>query len=52
MPDIAAVWKRIEAHAGESFHQIRGAEFTYRIEKNSLIPSRPNAITIIWVDGM
>jgi hypothetical protein len=42
MSDMAAVWKRIEAHVGEPFHQIRGAEFTYRIEKNSLIPSRTN----------
>jgi hypothetical protein len=27
MPSIADVWARIEAHAGEVFHQKRGASF-------------------------
>ncbi len=28
-PDIDEVWWRIDAHAGETFRQIRGGEFTY-----------------------
>jgi hypothetical protein len=42
MPDITTVWKRIEAHAGEQFHQLRGAAFTYRIKGTSVIPDRTN----------
>jgi hypothetical protein len=42
MDDIDAVWRRIEAHAGETFRQVRGAEFTYRVEGSSVWPDRTN----------
>src|SRR5438067_304493 len=29
MDAIDVVWRRIEAHAGETFRQVRGGEFTY-----------------------
>ena len=40
--DPAAVWTRIEAHAGETFTQIRGGQFTYAIEGDSLDLDRTN----------
>lgn len=40
MDDIEAVWKRIEAHAGEEFRQVRGGRFTYRVEGNAIWPDR------------
>ena len=42
MDDIDAVWGRIEAHAGETFRQVRGGEFTYRVEGGSVWPDRTN----------
>lgn len=41
-PNIDTVWQRIAAHAGESFHQIRGGEFTYAVESSYLCPDRTN----------
>jgi hypothetical protein len=40
MDDIDAVWRRIEAHAGETFRQVRGGEFTYRVEGGCVRPDR------------
>jgi hypothetical protein len=42
VPDIDTVWRRIEAHAGETFRQVRGGEFTYEVEGNRLRPDRTN----------
>src|SRR5438067_2020057 len=42
MPDIDTIWSRIEEHAGESFHQLRGAEFTYVVKGGCLTPNRTN----------
>ena len=42
MISFSNVWARIEAHAGETFRQIRGGEFVYEIHGNSLIPDRTN----------
>jgi hypothetical protein len=36
MDDIDSVWRRIEAHGGETFWQLHGGEFTYRDEGSSL----------------
>lgn len=41
-PSITSVWERISAHAGETFHQIRGGEFTYVAESGYLRPDRTN----------
>lgn len=40
--NIDTVWKRIETHAGEKFHQMRGGAFTYEIQSSSLRPDRTN----------
>ena len=42
MPDISfdRVWQRIEAHAGETFRQIRGGEFTYEVRSGAVWPDR------------
>jgi hypothetical protein len=42
MDAIDAVWRRIEAHAGETFRQVRGGEFTYRVDGGSVWPDRTN----------
>jgi len=39
---IDAVFGRIAAHAGEAFHQIRGAEFRYVVQAEHVIPDRTN----------
>ena len=39
-PDINTVWNRIEEKAGETFHQIRGGEFTYIVAGGHVIPDR------------
>ena len=39
---IEEVWSRIEAHAGETFRQIQGAEFTYAVRSGSIWPNRTN----------
>lgn len=40
MPSIDAVWVRIEAHAGETFHLVRGGAFTYRVSGGHVVPDR------------
>lgn len=42
MPDVtfAEVWQRIESCAGETFHQIRGGEFTYEVRSGHVWPNR------------
>lgn len=42
MIPFPAVWKKIEARAGESFRQIRGGEFTYSIHSGCVVPDRTN----------
>ena len=42
MSEIEAIWARVEAHAGESFQQIRGNEFTYAVVGGHVIPDRTN----------
>lgn len=37
-PDM--VWNRIEAHAGETFEQVRGAIFTYQVVGGAVVPNR------------
>src|ERR1700737_1229178 len=39
---IDAVFERIAAHAGEVFHQIRGAEFRYGVQSDHIIPDQTN----------
>lgn len=39
-PDIASVWLRVEAHAGDTFEQLRGATFTYRVVWGRVVPDR------------
>jgi hypothetical protein len=34
------VWQRIEAHAGETFRQIRGGEFAYEVRSGAVWPDR------------
>ncbi|MBI3917902.1 MAG: hypothetical protein HY322_12945 [Betaproteobacteria bacterium] len=36
------IWKPIEAHQGEIFHQIRGQQFTYKVESGAVIPDTTN----------
>lgn len=40
--DIDEVWNRIVANEGETFYQIRGGEFTYKVKGNLIILSRTN----------
>lgn len=44
MPDVSfeAVWRRIQSHAGETFRQIRGGEFTFEVRSGSVWPDRTN----------
>ncbi len=35
-----AVWRRIVAHAGETFHTTGGLQFTYRVSGEGFFPSR------------
>jgi hypothetical protein len=37
---IEDIWMRIEAHAGERFHLIRGAVFSYAVLGGSVVPDR------------
>ena len=39
-PSFEEVWKRILVHEGETFYTKTGKPFTYRVEKNSVIPDR------------
>ncbi|HYF92463.1 MAG TPA: hypothetical protein VD969_09445 [Symbiobacteriaceae bacterium] len=36
------VWNRIEAHAGEEFHQVRGGAFRYEVKARYIRPDRTN----------
>jgi hypothetical protein len=38
--DFPKVWHRIEGHAGQTFHQKRGGEFSYIIRGNCVVPDR------------
>jgi hypothetical protein len=40
--DIDEIWRRIEAHAGESFALKQGGPFSYQIERGYLVPDRTN----------
>ena len=42
MVGFEEVWGRIEHHAGEEFHQIRGKTFRYEIQSGTLIPDTTN----------
>ncbi len=44
MPTISEVWARIEAHAGEVFHQKRGNPFTYTVSGGCIRPDRTNRL--------
>jgi hypothetical protein len=37
--EAARVWAAIERHAGETFHQVRGQAFTYRLQGAGIVPS-------------
>lgn len=39
---IETVWARITRHAGETFHLIRGGQFSYAVQGNSIKPDRTN----------
>ena len=39
---IDELWRRIVAHSGETFTQIRGGTFTYRMTNSAIIPDRTN----------
>jgi hypothetical protein len=41
---ISEVWARIEAHAGEVFHQKRGNPFTYTVSGGCVRPHRTNRL--------
>ena len=42
MPDVRfdVVWRRIQSHAGDTFRQIRGGEFTYEVRSGAVWPDR------------
>ena len=40
--NIEVVWRRIAAHQGEPFRQIRGQTFTYTVHESVLRPSTTN----------
>lgn len=42
MTCIENVWKRIELHEGQTFCQLRGGEFTYRMSGRSIKLDRTN----------
>jgi hypothetical protein len=44
MRTFQTVWTRIEANAGQTFHQIRGGAFTYRVYGGSVRPDRTNRL--------
>lgn len=39
-PRFEEIWRRIVDHAGETFHTIRGLEFTYEVDPGGFYPSR------------
>lgn len=42
MVDFEVIWKRIQAHSGETFTQIRGGEFTYKAGDGYIALDRTN----------
>lgn len=38
MGDFETTWFLIKRYAGQKFYQVRGTEFTYRVEKDYVIP--------------
>lgn len=40
--EFERVWRRIERHAGEPFHQIRRGAFTYEVRSGAVWPDRTN----------
>jgi hypothetical protein len=44
MVEFQKVWRRIIAHRGEVFTQIRDRKFTYSIKHNQVIPDRTNQL--------
>ncbi len=44
MRDIATIWTRIETNSGQTFHQVEGGEFTYRVKGRTLKPDRTNRV--------
>jgi hypothetical protein len=42
--DIATIWGRIEAHAGETFRQKQGGAFTYEVRAGCVVPDRTNRL--------
>jgi hypothetical protein len=41
-PAMGSVWERIEAHAGQEFHMIRGAHFHYEVTGDHVLLDRTN----------
>jgi hypothetical protein len=39
-----AVWDRIKALQGETFHQVRGGAFTYVVMSGCVVPDRTNRL--------
>lgn len=42
MTNIEIVWSKIKEYEGETFSQIRGGVFTYKIHGNYILPDRTN----------
>lgn len=42
MGSFEEVWMQIERHAGETFRQKRGGEFTYQVDAGCVLPDRTN----------
>jgi hypothetical protein len=39
---VEDMWRRVKAHAGAQFQQIRGGVFTYKVEDEHVVPDRTN----------
>lgn len=44
LPDPDVAWQRIETHAGEVFHLLRGQAFTYEVQPGGVKPSSMNRV--------
>ena len=42
LPSITAVWNRIVANSGTTFHMKKGAPFTYAVRNGHVHPDRTN----------
>ncbi|HZY41408.1 MAG TPA: hypothetical protein VFF59_05335, partial [Anaerolineae bacterium] len=42
LPKFDTVWQRIELHAGTTFQQILGGQFTYEVIAGHVVPDRTN----------